>query len=159
MFWFPYEGTTQKRSLRTSRGKKYRTLVDIEKLPSTLLPNRIRVHKKKANKHKVVCSFNTELGGRIYGEFQTVRFSKREEARIKLGVAKSENLKWRGKDSSMMKNVTRHTKEHQKQGVHCDLWVKRLASSKSFRNNSTDISHLQWKKKKMSVFASCWMKR
>jgi hypothetical protein len=51
------------------------------------------VHKKKANKHKVVSSFNTELGGQIYGEFQTVRVSKREEARKKLGVAKSENLK------------------------------------------------------------------
>jgi len=51
------------------------------------------VHKKKANKHKVVSSFNAELGRQIDREFQTVREIKREEARIKLGVAKSENLK------------------------------------------------------------------
>jgi len=30
--------------------------------------------------------------------------------------------------------------------VHCDLCVQRLASSKPFRNNSTAINQLQWKK-------------
>jgi len=46
----------------------------------------------------------------------------------------------------MIENLTRQTKEHQKHGVHCDLCVQRLASSKLFKNNSTAINHFQWKK-------------
>jgi hypothetical protein len=46
----------------------------------------------------------------------------------------------------MIENLTRHTKEHQKHGVHCNLCVQRLASSKSLKNNFTTITHLQWRK-------------
>jgi hypothetical protein len=38
-----------------------------------------------------------------------------------------------------------NTKGHQERGVHCDLWVQRLASSKSFKNKSAVFSYLQWK--------------
>ena len=38
-----------------------------------------------------------------------------------------------------------HTKQHQECGVCCNLWVKRLASSKSFKYKSTIINYLQWK--------------
>jgi hypothetical protein len=34
-----------------------------------------------------------------------------------------------------------HTIKHQDQGVHCNLWIEQLASSKS-----TLINYLQWKK-------------
>ena len=39
-----------------------------------------------------------------------------------------------------------HTKDNEERGVHYDLWVQRLASSKSFKNKSTAFSYLQWKK-------------
>ena len=40
----------------------------------------------------------------------------------------------------------RYTIEHQERLVHFDLWAQRLASSNSFKNNSTAISYLQRKK-------------
>jgi len=40
----------------------------------------------------------------------------------------------------------RHSKQHQESGVHCDLWVQRLASWKSFENKSTAISCPQFNK-------------
>jgi len=46
----------------------------------------------------------------------------------------------------MLEKLIQNIKENQKHGVHCDLWVQRLASSKSFKNNSTAINYLQWKK-------------
>jgi len=39
----------------------------------------------------------------------------------------------------------RHTEEHQKSGVHCDLRVERLVRWKSFKSKSTAISCLQRK--------------
>jgi hypothetical protein len=39
-----------------------------------------------------------------------------------------------------------HTTEHQERGMHCGLWVQQLASSKSFKKESTIICYLQWKK-------------
>ena len=38
-----------------------------------------------------------------------------------------------------------HSQGHQECGVHCDLWVQRLASSQSSKNKSTVIICLQWK--------------
>jgi hypothetical protein len=46
----------------------------------------------------------------------------------------------------MIDKLTQHTKENQEHGLHCDLWVQRLASSKPFKNSSTTSIHLQWKK-------------
>jgi hypothetical protein len=46
----------------------------------------------------------------------------------------------------MIYKLTQHTKENQEHGLHCDLWVQRLAISKSFKINSTTSIHLQWKK-------------
>ena len=40
----------------------------------------------------------------------------------------------------------RHSKQHQESGVHCDLWVQRLACWKSFENKSTAISCPQFNK-------------
>jgi hypothetical protein len=65
---------------------------------------------------------------------------------MKLGAAQSETLKRHRKNSSMIDKLTQHTKENQEHGLHCDLWVQQLASSKSFKNNSTTSNHLQWKK-------------
>jgi hypothetical protein len=107
--------------------------------------------RRKVNTHTVGSPFNAQLRRQVDGEIQTVRELNREEARIKLGVAKSEKLKWHSNDSSMIENLTRQTKERQKHGVHCDLWVQRLASSNSFKNNFTAINHLQKKK-----YASFW---
>jgi hypothetical protein len=90
--------------------------------------------------------FNAELRRQIEGEFQTVRELNRKEAPIKLGVAQREKLKWQRKNSIMIENLTQRTKEHQEHGVHCELWIQRLASSNSFKNNSTAVNHLQWKK-------------
>jgi hypothetical protein len=39
-----------------------------------------------------------------------------------------------------------HTRERQESSVHCDLCVHQMDSTKSFRNKSTTISYLQWKK-------------
>jgi hypothetical protein len=39
-----------------------------------------------------------------------------------------------------------HSKGHEESGVQCDMWVQRLESSKSFKNKSTVISYIQWKK-------------
>jgi hypothetical protein len=39
-----------------------------------------------------------------------------------------------------------HTKEYQERGLHCDLWVQRLASSKSFKKKPNFIKYRQWKK-------------
>jgi hypothetical protein len=38
------------------------------------------------------------------------------------------------------------TNQHQEHGVHSDLWVLQLASSKTFKNKSTIINYLQWEK-------------
>jgi hypothetical protein len=54
-------------------------------------------------------------------------------------------LKWH-QNSSKFKKLMRHTKQQQERGVHCYLWVQRLASSNSFKNKSTVITCRQWKK-------------
>jgi hypothetical protein len=47
---------------------------------------------------------------------------------------------------AQLEKLMQHTKGHQQRGVHCDLWVQRLASSTFFKNKSTVFSCLQWKK-------------
>jgi hypothetical protein len=49
-------------------------------------------------------------------------------------------------ESKILDILLQHNKEHQEYGVLCDLWVQRLASWKSFKNSSTAINYLQWKK-------------
>lgn len=40
----------------------------------------------------------------------------------------------------------RHTKGRQERGVHYDLWVQRLANSRSSKNKPNVLNCLQWKK-------------
>ena len=63
-----------------------------------------------------------------------------------LGLAQSQQLNDRGRTHPSSIKLTHNTKEHKKHGVPCHLWGQLLASSQSFKNNSTAINRLQWKK-------------
>lgn len=89
--------------------------------------------------------FNAKLRRRA-DEVQTLREFNTEEARI----IRAQNCRCRAKrraemtQASKLEKLMLHAREHQERGVHCDLWVQRLESTKYFKNNFTFISYLQW---------------
>jgi hypothetical protein len=112
--------------------------------------------RRKTNSHKAMSHFYAELRRQAKGEVQTLEINT-EEARIIreqiLGLAQSQELRLYRKNASKLEELIQNPKEHQEHGVHCDLWVQRLASSKSFKTIPSPSATSN--RRNMPVFSNC----